>query len=481
MKRGAAILSAVGLFFLYFFGLTRTGLLGPDEPRYAAIGRAMAATGDWITPRLWGAPWFEKPALLYWMTAAAFKAGFGAELAPRLPVALASVAFLVYFFVVLRREFGDRAAWYSAVILATSAGWLAYSHVAITDLPMSAAFAAAMLGLGSVRPLAHARGSVGHATPVRCSSMLARGSETFVRASGVRASVAAGVMLGLAVLAKGLVPLALFIPALWFMRRRIRDLALVFGAATLIAAPWYVLVTWRNGRPFLDEFFWKHHFGRFLDSALQHQQPVWFYVPVLLAGVFPWTPLLALLFSKRLFQDRRAQFLLAWFAWGFLFFSVSRNKLPGYLLPLLPPVAALMGMAASETRARSVKLMAFLAASAMLLCLVPTIEDTLPQVLLVGMSHTSVRIATGWIIPGLLVGLACAYLEKIGRRDIAMAGVAALSVLAVGTIVWRVYPELDRELSGRTAASSITCLPPTNRSQRYSLDYYAGRDLPDCK
>ena len=92
------LLVTVGLFFLYFFGLTRTGLLGPDEPRYAAIGRAMAATGDWITPRLWGQPWFEKPALLYWMTAAGFKAGLGAGLAPRLPVALASVAFLIYFF-----------------------------------------------------------------------------------------------------------------------------------------------------------------------------------------------------------------------------------------------------------------------------------------------------------------------------------------------------------------------------------------------
>src|SRR5580700_3878407 len=149
MRRAAAVLSGIGLFFLYFFGLTRTGLVGPDEPRYAAIGRAMAATGDWITPRLWGVPWFEKPALLYWMTAAAFKAGLGAELAPRLPVALASVAFLIYFFVVLRREFGDRAAWYSAIMLATSAGWLVYSHVAITDLPMSAAFAAAMLILSA--------------------------------------------------------------------------------------------------------------------------------------------------------------------------------------------------------------------------------------------------------------------------------------------------------------------------------------------
>ena len=325
------LLVTAGLYFLYFFGLTRTGLVGPDEPRYAAIGRAMAATGDWITPRLWGVPWFEKPALLYWMTAAGFKAGLGADLAPRLPVALASVAFLIYFFVVLRREFGSSAAWYSATILATSAGWLAYSHVAITDLPMSAAFAAAMLLLV---PLAHARGS----------------EETGL-GGGAESALVAGALLGIAILAKGLVPLALFIPALWFLRHRIRDLALVFAAAAVVAAPWYVLVTLRNGKPFLEEFFWKHHFGRFLSGALEHGQPVWFYVPVLLAGLFPWTPLFALLFKRRLYQDRRALFLLAWFAWGFLFFSASRNKLPGYLLPLLPPLAALVGVALGSRRA----------------------------------------------------------------------------------------------------------------------------------
>src|SRR5580692_12637102 len=100
--RVLAAASAVALFFLYFLGLARTGLLGPDEPRYAAIGRAMAATGDWVTPRLWGSPWFEKPALLYWMTAASSKLGLGPDLAPRLPVATVSIAFLIYFFLVLK-------------------------------------------------------------------------------------------------------------------------------------------------------------------------------------------------------------------------------------------------------------------------------------------------------------------------------------------------------------------------------------------
>jgi 4-amino-4-deoxy-L-arabinose transferase-like glycosyltransferase len=449
MTRGVAVLSAIGLYFLYFFGLTRTGLVGPDEPRYAAIGRAMASAGDWITPRLWGQPWFEKPALLYWMTATGFKLGFGTELAPRLPVVLVSIAFLVYFFFVLRREFDDRVAAYSTTILATSAGWLVYSHVAVTDLPMSAALAAAMLAIFSAPPL--------------------------------RSFLLAGIFLGLAVLAKGLVPLVLFIPALWFLRHRVRDLAMLFGAAILVAAPWYVLVTLRNGSAFIDEFFWKQHFGRFLTGALEHGQPVWFYVPVLLAVLFPWIPLVLLLFNRSLYRDRRARFLLAWIAWGFVFFSASHNKLPGYLLPLLPPVAALIGIALAEERARSAKLMALLGLSAVLLCIVPTLDSALPQALVAGLSRTPYQPITLWLIPALLLGLACAWCEKNGRRNGAVAAVAVGTVLAVVSIAWLVYPALDRELSGRgIATKSMTCLPPMNRSQRYSTQYYAGRSLLDC-
>src|ERR1700748_3390543 len=113
-------------------------MIGPDAPRYAFIGGAMARSGDWITPRLWGQPWFEKPALLYWMTAAAFRLGLGTDLAPRLPVALLSLAFLACFWGRMRIEWGTRVALLAAAMLATSAGWLAYSHVAVTDLPLAA-------------------------------------------------------------------------------------------------------------------------------------------------------------------------------------------------------------------------------------------------------------------------------------------------------------------------------------------------------
>lgn len=448
---GMAVLCGGALFFLYFFGLTRTGLLGPDEPRYAAIGRAMADTGDWITPTLWGHPWFEKPALLYWMTAAGFKAGLGPDLAPRLPIALASVAFIVYFFIALRREFGVKIAFYAATILATSAGWLAYSHVGITDLPMSAAFAAAML--------------------IVLPGPLSAGS-----------ALTAGVLLGFAVLAKGLVPLALFLPAVWFLRQRLRDLALLFSATALVALPWYVGATARNGAAFLEEFFWKHHFERFTSASLQHQQPFWFYLPVLVAGFFPWCPLLLLLFQRPLYSDRRARFLIAWLLWALLFFSISRNKLPGYLLPVLPAAAALLGIAIVQIPVSSLKLGTLLAASVLLFCFVPAIVEILPQALLSGVSHAHAVFPSGaWTASIISVAAAAIYLEKSGRRNWVIGIIAALAASLAFQIVWQVYPQLDRTVSARaSAADSAPCVNSSNRALRYGLYYYAHRSLPDC-
>src|ERR1041384_1194637 len=108
---------AIALAWLIYFPLNSVGLVGPDEPRYASVAREMARSGDWITPRLWGVPWFEKPALLYWMTGVVFKLGLGDDAAPRLPVALISVAFLALFFYLLRRQFGKRPAFFATAIL----------------------------------------------------------------------------------------------------------------------------------------------------------------------------------------------------------------------------------------------------------------------------------------------------------------------------------------------------------------------------
>src|SRR5215475_3651269 len=97
-------------YLVYLFHLSAAGLIGPDEPRYAFIAREMARSGDWITPRLWGSPWFEKPALLYWIQGLAFRVGVPADLAPRVPVALCAIAFLGFYWWILNREFNCRTA-----------------------------------------------------------------------------------------------------------------------------------------------------------------------------------------------------------------------------------------------------------------------------------------------------------------------------------------------------------------------------------
>ncbi len=435
-------ISAIALFFLYFFGLDRCGMLSADEPRYAAIGREMAHSGDWITPRLFGKPWFEKPALLYWMTAAGFDAGLNEDLAPRLPVAIVSVSFLIFYFLVLRRELGLRAAAFSTCILATSAGWLAYSHVAVTDLPMSAAFAAAIL---------------------------------LVQAGFV---IPAGICLGFAVLGKGLVPLVLFLPAIWFFRKKA---AIVLGIGILVALPWYAMVTARNGNEFLYQFFWVQHFSRFTTGALMHVRPFWFFMPVLFAGLFPWSPVLALLFRRDLYRDRRLQFWAAVFVFGFVFFSASQNKLPGYLLPLLPALTAICGLALAQPRRAGW----VLAASAALLWFVPVIEGVLPTALISGFSHARFDLPYRELLPVSLVAAVCWFLEIRGRRGFAIGFLGICVTLAVIRVIWVTYPMLDRTVSARAfyreQGGGVPCSSSPNRSWRYGLDYYAHRVIPDCK
>jgi len=447
---------AASCYLLYLHNLAAVGLLGPDEPRYASIARSMARSGDWLTPRLWGEAWFEKPPLLYWMSAAGFAAGLGEDLAPRLSVALVAIGFLLLYWRVLAREFGKRAALLATAILGTSAAWIGLGHVAVTDMPLAAAFSAAML---------------------LCLPWMARGER--------RLLPAAAALSGLAVLSKGLVPLVLALPLFWAGRARWRDLLRPAPAAAflLVAAPWYVAMTAVHGRRFLDDFFVTQHFSRFASDALQHVQPFWFYVPVIIAGLFPWSPLLALLFRRPLYKDVRAQFLLLWLVFGFVFFSAAANKLPGYLLPLLPAASALIGVAlASSSRASWL-----VAVCAALLGLVPVVADVLPQALLSGITHAGVK--AGWpaVAIGSGLGLAAWMLLRRGREDTAVLVVAAGTVAAVLWLQAATYPALDRSVSARglwrelAARRDVACVGEVNRGWRYNLNYYSVTPLPDCR
>ncbi|MGO9009892.1 MAG: ArnT family glycosyltransferase [Bryobacteraceae bacterium] len=512
------VLAAIALLLVclvYFYRLDAAGMLGPDEPRYASIGREMANSGDWVTPRLWGQPWFEKPALLYWMTGAAFRLGLGPDLASRLPMALFSFAFLVFFWWLLRREFGGSVAWLATLILATSAEWIGFSQVGATDLPMAAAFTAALL----------------LALP-----WVARGE--------TRGLTAAGALFGLAVLAKGLVPLALAAPLVWpawkhrnSLARALPRLVLPFAAVSL---PWYGLCYLRNGRAFLMDFFVKQHFARFATDALQHREAWWFYLPVLAGALLPWAPLVVAAIRRGFYRDPRRLFLLLVVLWGLLLFSVAVNKLPGYVLPLIPACAILMALGVEATAAApehatsaqarkrqapaevqparaedssprrepwedrqlqeprnrakekppakslSARIPLLLALSALLLVSFPIAGRMLPGALLAGLSRTPLPTFSWiWLIP-LPLAAAAWVLARRQRRLAAVACVACGAALGVLYLKRDVMPEVDRVASARplwrrfSAQADRACVEPIQRSFRYGLNYYSVVPLPDC-
>ncbi|MBY0504099.1 MAG: glycosyltransferase family 39 protein [Bryobacteraceae bacterium] len=449
-----ALLALPVIYALYFHELAGVGMIDPDEPRYASIGREMAKSGDWITPRLWGNEWFEKPALLYWMIGLGHKLGLPGELAARLPIALLSLAFAVFFYWRVRGIFGELPARFATLALATSAGWVAYSHFAVTDLPLAVCFGAAMLLY-----LEWANG----------------GDQWLVWT--------AGACLGLAVLAKGLVPLVLALPALWFSRDQRKEWWKPVVALLVVALPWYAACYAANGWLFIDVFIVRHHFSRFADDTLKHAQPFWFYVPVLIGAVFPWSPALLLTARADSLRDPRRQYVVAWLLWTLLFFSLATNKLPGYLLPLLPAAAILIGLALAEVEKAYIALIA----GALLLGLVPLVAEVLPIALADGLSH-----AKPGDLPWRYLAIGAIGAGLVFRHEYATSRAAAVSLLAIGSVAGIAYlkreafPKLEAQVSARPLWRGIAprraeiCMGNMERRWRYGLNYYAVKPLPDC-
>lgn len=454
------------LALLYLTNLGGVGFLGPDEPRYASIGREMARSGDWVTPVLDGKPWFEKPPLLYWTTAAGNWVGLTDEWAARLPIALMGFGFLLFFYRTLEREFSARVALTATAILGTSAGWVSLSFVAVTDLPMSAALNGALL-VALFGPQALGARSTG-------------GREARYTAQGYLA----GMLLGVAVLAKAFVPVVLIAPVFLIARgKRLRMMA----GCVLVAAPWHVLCYLRNGSAFWDVYFWEHQVGRFVSSDLGHAQPVWYYLPVLLAGLFPWAPLVGLV--ARGWSDERVRFLLVYIGFGMVFFSASTNKLPAYVLPLLPALAVVLAVSLEKTKAAA----GWLAACALLLAGVPMVAAILPDALNGGLRSVVWQGGFGWptLIP--IVAALSAFLlakndaeqEWSGRRRWAGLVVAVASVASVMYLKVVAFPVLDERVSVRAfwrahPEARRACAEGLKRDAVYGLSYYAERPMVEC-
>src|ERR1700681_2773979 len=311
--------------FLFFYGLGAFGLLGADEPRYAQVAREMLERSDWVTPTLQGKPWLEKPVLYYWQAMLSFRAFGVTDRAARVPAAFDAAVLIaaIYFFL---RRFRPGSELDGALITASCAAVVGFAHAAATDMPLAAAFAIALLGWYAWY---ESRWRIYLAA---FYIFLALGT----LAKGPVASALAAVIIFLFVAVKRdwrAIPRTLWIPGI------------VLYLAVML--PWYIAVQVRNPE-FFRVFILEHNLARFSHDLYHHRQPFWFYLPVFLLAMMPWTIVLVLAVAERarlIWSEGKEKdafsnpenswplFLLIWMLVPILFFSASQSKLPGYILP----------------------------------------------------------------------------------------------------------------------------------------------------
>ncbi|MGH7842671.1 MAG: ArnT family glycosyltransferase, partial [Candidatus Binataceae bacterium] len=301
---GVAIAAALALL-VCFFHLGAYGLWEPDEARYAEIAREMLALRDFVLPHLNYVPYLEKPPLLYWLTALAMRLFGVNEFAARCVNAAAACVGVAAVYLFARRVADSRHAVWSAIILSTSALYALMAQVLTTDMLLTATTTVALFTF-----FLHWREGGGW-----CWVMY--------------------VAIALAILTKG--PIGLAIPltagAIFLVtegdwRGAVRRFRVVpgLGLTAIIAAPWFVAVTFRQP-DFLAFYFVGEHFRRFFESSYSHGQPIYYYVPVIVAGLLPWSILATFAPWRTLTPDPARRFCLISAVTIFVVFSCASAKL----------------------------------------------------------------------------------------------------------------------------------------------------------
>jgi len=515
------ILILATLYLCYFHNLGAIGLVGPDEPRYAWIARDMTETGDWITPHLYGKPWFEKPPLYYWSAALSFKLFGVSETTARLPSAIYALLGTLAMAWLAWRIYGSETARWLLLLLPTTVAMIAFSHAAATDMPFAATltiamvFATYLLGLDtrqiegsalhSESPLFFRRLGLQPQRKLEAPgrALAPEASESAIAAthrSNILPAIFFGFFLGLAVLAKG--PAALILSGgsvlLWVaFTKRWRDvfrclhpLAIIAFCAT--ALPWYILCARRNP-DFFRIFIIEHNFKRFLTPEFQHIQPFWYYAGILLIAFLPWTLLLlysAFRGSLNLWRTKTISpatlLLLCWSLFVVVFFSSSKSKLPGYILPAIPAIGLLMARGYVRSVNHNHDLLRWLLVAAGGLTLLASVPIFF---LHLGRSGTSALHAVAWIL--LSTALANLLLSSYGTTTRRLTFLLPLGIPPI-LLLLCFYPHLQSALlahydpSGKTLATDIVARnisPETllvghmQRGQQYSLSFYLHREI----
>lgn len=455
-------------FFFFFWKLAAFGLIGADEPRYAQVAREMLEHHDWITPTLGGVPWLEKPPVYYWQAMIAYRLFGVSDWAARLPSACDATLLVVAVYWFMRR-LKQGCELNAALVLATSAGVVGYSRAASMDMVLAAAFALAMLAWYAWNDL---------------------GERWFL--------VLFYSFLALGMLAKG--PIAPFLACLIIAlfaasQKNVHILTKTFWLPGIIvflavSAPWYIAVQLRNPQ-FFHVFILEHNLARFGTNLYHHTEPFWYYIPVTLLGWMPWTVFIiaalvgCLRISNKTASGGLDTFLAIWIAVVVVFFSISRSKLPGYVLPAIPAGAILVSrwlqLRSTDRPARGIAWLHAVTACALIF------PALMIQYLQVDPHDLWSRTAIAPLVATCAICCVTFFLlRKFGWRTLRIATLVP-AIIVVAFVLRLGAASLDRHLSARSVVDALsrydhkrlpvaTYLVP--RETEFGLAFYRNQQIP---
>lgn len=319
-----------GAVFVSFFKLGGLLLFDVDEAVFSEATREMVETGNYITPTYNYEPRYDKPILFYWLQAIAYKLFGISESAARLPSAITGVGLAAITFFFIKRLYGQRVALLAGLCLILNLQFFVYTHSAVTDMTLTLFITASLYSFYLGFHQYH-------------TSHIAHHNKWYMLC---------WVFAALAALTKGIIGI-LFPAAIVFVylltAGRLSDIKTLLAPKYIlvflaVAAPWYIAQFYINGWEFFNAFIIKHHFKRYTDVISSHSGPIYFYVPVILAGFFPWVAFLPNAFYRGIKEKGLYLFALIWFSVVFVFFSISGTKLPNYIMPLFPAMAIMAGL-----------------------------------------------------------------------------------------------------------------------------------------
>ena len=429
--RGLGWVAWLILAIAWFATVQVRPMFDPDEGRYAEIPREMAVTGDWLTPRFDGLKYFEKPPLQYWATAAAYTVFGEHEWTSRLWTVALAFACLPMVFGWTRRLYGQGAALAAVVALCVSPYFGIVGHLNLLD----AAFSFWLTGAVFAFTLAQSS-AAGSRDERRWMLIAWLAAALAVLSKGIVVGVLAGATLVLySVIERDSRP--------W---KRLHA-ALGVPLFLLVGAPWFIAVSVRN--PDFPEFFFVHeHFARFLTTVHQRVEPWWFFLPLLLLGVFPWglASIRALVHAWRESgptpEFKPLRFLLIFSVFTLVFFSMSGSKLAPYIQPMFPPLAVIVGAYAAErvtfmrnTAVITASLVAFVGIGLLIFSAVH--NSFIPQAAIlwtaVGIAFMVVAVVMTWARqrPGEVVPAG----DSFAGRSVA----PAVAIAAAGAFAWQAF------------------------------------------